>query len=415
MTSVSSLLSIGLLPANLLLYGWLAFAVVLGEDSINIVAALDFGAIFITLGVVMGGILIGLYVGYSHDSPKFHARANHFGSICGILLILFSLFLGSGAGGADTNFWSLPWSFYVGTAFPCIVGMSLANIVSRSFHLTPPEVVAISIECCYQNTAIATSVAVTMFSDPNERAEAVSVPLFYGVVEAVIIGVYCVWAWRVGWTKAPKDEKICVVLTKTYEVHGLDQIEDDDESSVDDDEEQQPQHDHSHHHHTNCWKQMFVPKYPDCVGLDASVSRPSEEVKNALKDDDQARNRVYSEDVTVSTNYSSPPATPDPFSDSMSNDTRDRLNSDMELIPSVKGSIPAIHEEADESDSSVDDRNSNTSLVDLTPSQSSSLLVPRIQASPGAPPSAAISIMSGGMDDEADQESSANSEEIIEC
>ena len=64
MTSVSSLLSIGLLPANLLLYGWLAFGVVLGDESVNIVAALDFGAIFITLGVVMGAIIFGLYVGY---------------------------------------------------------------------------------------------------------------------------------------------------------------------------------------------------------------------------------------------------------------------------------------------------------------------------------------------------------------
>jgi predicted Na+-dependent transporter len=209
MTSVSSLLSIGLLPANLLLYGWLAFGVVLGDENVNLVASLDFGAIFISLGVVMGAILSGLYVGYKYDNPKFHARANHFGSICGILLILFSLFLGSGAGGAETNFWSLPWSFYVGTAFPCVVGMTVANIVSRSFHLTPSEVMALSIECCYQNTAIATSVAVTMFLDPTERAEAVSVPLFYGVVEAVIIGVYCVCAWKLGWTKAPSNEKVC--------------------------------------------------------------------------------------------------------------------------------------------------------------------------------------------------------------
>ena len=152
------------------------------------------------------------------DNPKFHARANHFGSICGILLILFSLFLGSGAGGAETNFWSLPWSFYVGTAFPCVVGMSLANLVARSFRLAPSEVVALSIECCYQNTAIATSVAVTMFPDPTERAEAVSVPLFYGIVEAVIIGVYCVCAWKLGWTKAPRDEKVshCVEMPKSH-------------------------------------------------------------------------------------------------------------------------------------------------------------------------------------------------------
>lgn len=213
MTSVSSLLSIGLLPANLLLYGYLAYGLILVEDGkaegINIVSSLDYGAIFITLGVVMGAILGGLFVGYHYNSNQFHKRANYFGSICGVTLILFSAFLGSGgASGADTNFWSLPWSFYVGTAFPCMIGMALANLMSRSFRLSFPEVVAISIECCYQNTAIGTSVAVTMFSDPTQQAEAVSVPLVYGIVEAILIGFYCIWAWKAGWTKAPADEKV---------------------------------------------------------------------------------------------------------------------------------------------------------------------------------------------------------------
>ncbi|MGK3740354.1 MAG: putative Na+-dependent transporter [Bacillariaceae sp.] len=217
MTSVSSLLSIVLLPANLFLYGFLAYGVILVEDdddgenndAVNIVSSLDFGAIFITLGVVMGAILSGLFLGYRFDSNQFHKRANYFGSICGITLILFSAFLGSGgASGADTNFWSLPWSFYVGTAFPCCVGMILANLIARSFRLSHPEVVAISIECCYQNTAIGTSVAVTMFSDPTEQAQAVSVPLVYGIVEAILIGFYCIWAWKAGWTKAPADEKV---------------------------------------------------------------------------------------------------------------------------------------------------------------------------------------------------------------
>ena len=235
MTSVSSILSIGLLPLNLFVYTWLAYTAILpdkhrhgsdGEDGSdgssntnNIFDSLEFGPVFISLGVVLAAILSGLYTGYKFDNPTFHKRANAFGSLCGVLLILFSVFLSSGTGGSSVNFFNLPWSFYVGTAFPCIVGMALANVLSRFFRLSPPECVAISIECCYQNTAIATSVAVTMFSNPDEQAAAVSVPLMYGMVEAVIIGLYCVWAWKVGWTKAPKDENICIVVTKTYEVH----------------------------------------------------------------------------------------------------------------------------------------------------------------------------------------------------
>lgn len=44
------------------------------------------------------------------------------------------------------------------------------------------------------------------------------VPLFYGGVEAVVLGIYCIVCWKLGMTKAPKDEKICVVVTKTYEI-----------------------------------------------------------------------------------------------------------------------------------------------------------------------------------------------------
>ena len=58
-----------------------------------------------------------------------------------------------------------------------------------------------------------------MFDDIEERAQAVAVPLFYGIVEAVAIGVYCVWAWKVGWTKAPPNEKLCTVVTKSYEIN----------------------------------------------------------------------------------------------------------------------------------------------------------------------------------------------------
>eukprot|EP00980_Cylindrotheca_fusiformis_P002098 scaffold473_cov132-Cylindrotheca_fusiformis.AAC.3 len=227
MTSVSSILSAGLLPANLIFYSWLAFVVVMpeGDGKVDILEALDLKSIFVSLGVVMGAIVFGIYVGHVYSSPRFHKNANRFGTICGLLLVLFSFFLGSGGGGGDANFWSMPWSFYVGTAFPCVLGMLLANIISRCLKLSLPETVAISIECCYQNTAIATSVAATMFSDPTTRTQAISVPLFYGIVEAVIIAVYCLWAWKAGWTKAPANEKLCVVITRTYEIEDDEEIE----------------------------------------------------------------------------------------------------------------------------------------------------------------------------------------------
>jgi len=64
---------------------------------------------------------------------------------------------------------------------------------------------------------IATSVAITMF-EGAERSEAIGVPLYYGLVEAIVLGFYCLGAWKVGWTKAPKDEHLCIVILSSYEV-----------------------------------------------------------------------------------------------------------------------------------------------------------------------------------------------------
>lgn len=287
MTSVSSVLSVGLLPANLIFYSWLAFVVVMPDgNEIHIMDALDLKSIFISLGVVMAAIILGLYAGFVYSSPKFHKRANKFGSICGLLLILFSGFLGSGGGGGKANFWSLHWSFYVGTAFPCVVGMLLANIVSRCFKLSLPETVAISIECCYQNTAIATSVAATMFSDPTTRTQAISVPLFYGFVEAFLIAIYCVWAWKVGWTKAPKDEKLCVVITRTYEIEDDDVIEWETEPAT-----------------TGWFARLFIPKAIE-QSIRESRKKSTTNLSSGLGGRLPLRSRMDSTDVTVTTQRS---------------------------------------------------------------------------------------------------------------
>lgn len=48
--------------------------------------------------------------------------------------------------------------------------------------------------------------------------EAMGVPFFYGVVEMFLIGTYCVWAWKLGWTKAPADAPFWRTIMTSYEV-----------------------------------------------------------------------------------------------------------------------------------------------------------------------------------------------------
>jgi hypothetical protein len=76
---------------------------------------------------------------------------------------------------------------------------------------------AVAVECCYQNTGIATSVAASIFTG-DELAVAVGVPLFYGICEAVFLAIYCITCWKIGWTKAPPDENFCRVIFTSYEV-----------------------------------------------------------------------------------------------------------------------------------------------------------------------------------------------------
>lgn len=179
MTAISTVFAVVFLPANLLLYTHAAYGFTKDEEE-DILSNVDFKAIFISLAIVILAIVSGLYASYRLHSPRFQLWSNRLGSISGILLIVFSAVISSTAGGKDnddqaqggTKLWDQTWAFYVGVAAPCVVGLVLANFFSRMARLNPPEIVTVSVECCYQNVGIATSAAVAMFDDPQQRAEA---------------------------------------------------------------------------------------------------------------------------------------------------------------------------------------------------------------------------------------------------
>ena len=179
MTAISTVFAVVFLPANLLLYTHAAYGFTKEEEE-NILSNVDFKAIFISLAIVILAIVSGLYASYRLHSPRFQLWSNRLGSISGILLIVFSAVISSTAGGKDdddqeqggTKLWDQTWAFYIGVAAPCVVGLVLANFFSRMARLNPPEIVTVSVECCYQNVGIATSAAVAMFDDPQQRAEA---------------------------------------------------------------------------------------------------------------------------------------------------------------------------------------------------------------------------------------------------
>lgn len=217
MTALSTVLSIGLLPLNLVIYAHAAYGFNTEEEN-NVLKSVDFVALMVSLVIVISAILTGLYASYKSDSVRFRKSSNAVGSMAGLFLIGVSAVFSTNGSGEGGKPWEQDWSFYVGVSLPCIGGLILSNLIAKCAKLEKPEIVTLSVECCYQNIGIAASAALAMFDDPEDVSRAMSIPLFYGLVEAGVLGLYCLVAWKFGWTKAPSDEKICVVLTKTYEV-----------------------------------------------------------------------------------------------------------------------------------------------------------------------------------------------------
>ena len=207
MTGVSTLLSVVFLPLNLAIYT--------SGMSGDVVKSLDWFAIFLSLVVVIGGILAGVLSSAFYNSTRFSLRANQLGNVAGVALVIFSAAVSSSS--EEFSLWSQDAAFYIGVALPAWLGVTIATILSTHLKLEKPERVSVGVESCYQNTGIATSLAASMFSG-EQLAQAVGVPLYYGIVEAVTLAIYCLVCWQIGWTKAPRNENVCKMLLTSYEV-----------------------------------------------------------------------------------------------------------------------------------------------------------------------------------------------------
>jgi predicted Na+-dependent transporter len=215
MTAISTLFSVITLPLNLLIYARLAY-----DD--DVISSIDWKGLFVSLAVVISAIGLGLLASYHYNSHNFNLHANRLGNFSGIALVIFSAFLSNSD--SDMQIWDRDWKFFIGVAAPCFLGLVVSNLIATCIELRKPERVTVSIECVYQNVGIATSVALAMF-DGEDQAEAMGVPFYYGMVEAVIISTYCIGAWKFGWTKAPRDVPFWTSITTSYEILSVEQAE----------------------------------------------------------------------------------------------------------------------------------------------------------------------------------------------
>ena len=203
------------LPLNLAIY------LSAGYDG-DALDALRFDLLMITVGVVITAVICGAFLsGYvfprvpslARQQQKMRDRCSFIGNCCGACLVIFSFIFSS----TTEPIWNRTPRFYAAVGTPPVVALllSLGLTSLPCLGLSKPERCAVAVECPFQNMAIGFASALALF--PADAAKASGVPLFYGGVQAVSIGIFLFSAWRNGWTYAPPTDPLCDVLRKSYQ------------------------------------------------------------------------------------------------------------------------------------------------------------------------------------------------------
>jgi len=128
MTAISTLISVVMLPANLLIYATSTY------DG-DVVKSLDWTSLFISLVVVIGAIGLGLLASAKVHSHRFNLFANKLGNIAGLALVVYSVFISSSGEDADSSLWGRDWKFYLGVASPCVLALVVSNFITSGLKL----------------------------------------------------------------------------------------------------------------------------------------------------------------------------------------------------------------------------------------------------------------------------------------
>ena len=98
--------------------------------------------------------------------------------------------------------------------FACLIGWCTKML---SLPLLLPKLRSVSIECCYQNTSIAIASGLAFFKTEEEVRNALGVPFFYTGMQSLVVGLFALTSWKIGWTKCPRDENIVKMILGNYQ------------------------------------------------------------------------------------------------------------------------------------------------------------------------------------------------------
>ena len=207
MTTVSSFVSMFMLPINIVIYVRSTYA---GQGDVKI----DWVSMGTAIAVVISAVGLGLYVGEKHRGMR--GRIHKLGNVSGVALIALGFTFSSMSRDDSEPIWSRPWRFYAATAVPCLVGLLASLALSALLKLPKPQSLAVCIETCYQNTGVSLAVALSMFQG-GDAALAAGLPVFYQVCQGIFILVLSVVLVRMGWSYAPADARLWEILFTNWQ------------------------------------------------------------------------------------------------------------------------------------------------------------------------------------------------------
>jgi len=211
MTAISTILSTGFLPLNVFVYSKLAYS---NDPVLDTLDWLSLGiTIIVVVAAVSAGILLTYLYGNGSSGKIVRNIANKFGNARGLGLVLFTSLTPEGGRIIITNREPI---FYYAPILPMILGLLCSNIISTLMRLKQPERVTVSIECVYQNTGIAMTSCLALFTG-DDQSRGLAIAFWYTGMQGAIIIVYCLVVWKFGWTKAPANENFITVLFTNFQ------------------------------------------------------------------------------------------------------------------------------------------------------------------------------------------------------
>ena len=203
MTTASTMFCIIALPMNIAIY----ISTLYKGTHVEI----DYANLLLACVVVICAVITGYNV--SKAFPRSRQVVSFCGQTAGVALMIF----GALANGSSSKpVWGNPPDWFFATCSPVFFGLTGALFIAMRLDLPNPQAVAVAIECCYQNTGLALTIALSAMP-PEDVGEASGVPLVYGLAEVCVIPIFAIAAWRLGWTYAPRDENVCIALGTSYQ------------------------------------------------------------------------------------------------------------------------------------------------------------------------------------------------------